>query len=80
MRKGQQAPRTVCQGLRARAWWVIRRNRVVTLTELLLTLADSKHKCADGNLSRYLRPLVKVGILSCERVANQTLIRRDGEQ
>lgn len=73
MRKGQQAPRTVCMGLRARAWWVLRKNGAMTLTELLLTLADSRHKCADGNLSRYLGRLTKAGILSRERVPDGKL-------
>ncbi|MDO9104910.1 MAG: hypothetical protein Q7U57_08100 [Methylovulum sp.] len=73
MRKGQQAPRTVCLGLRARAWWVLRKNRSMTLTELLLALADSQHKCADGNLGHYLRELAKAGILSRERVPDGKL-------
>lgn len=71
MRKGQRVKRTVCLGLRARAWWVLRKNRSMTITELLLTLADSRHKCADGNLTRYLRALTKVGILSRERVPDE---------
>lgn len=73
MRKGQQAPRTVCQGLRARAWWVFRKNRSMTLAELLMTLADGKQKCPEGNLSHYLRQLVKVGILSRERIPDGKL-------
>lgn len=73
MRKGQRAPRTVCIGLRAQAWWVLRKNRAMTITELLMTLNDGRHKCADGNLSRYLRQLVKAGILSRERVPDGKL-------
>lgn len=70
MKKGQKAPRTVSQGLRARAWWVLRKNRVVTLAELLLSLNDDRYKCADGNLGRYMRGLYRAGILRRELVAD----------
>lgn len=73
MRKGQRAPRTVCVGLRARAWWVLRKNRAMTSTDLLMTLDDGKHKCADGNLTRYLRQLTRAGVLSRERVSDGKL-------
>jgi len=62
-RKGQTAGRTVSVGLRPRAWWVIRKNRRVTLPDLLMTLADGSQKCPGGNLGRYLRCLARAGIL-----------------
>jgi hypothetical protein len=65
-RKGQTGPRTVCLGLRARAWWVMRKNRRFTLPDLLTTLADGTQKEPAGNLGRYLRHLARAGILEIE--------------
>jgi hypothetical protein len=62
-RKGQTAPRAVCIGLRARAWWVIRKHKRVTLNDLLATLADGGQKDAYNNLRQYLRGLVKAGVM-----------------
>jgi hypothetical protein len=60
---GQKSPRTKCIGLRARAWWVIRRSKRFTLPDLLCTLADGSQKDPAANLKKYLARLVKVGIL-----------------
>lgn len=51
------------RGLRQRAWWVIRRQRTVSLPDLLSTLAEGSEKDAAGNLSRYLRLLARAGFL-----------------
>ena len=56
-------PRTATRGLRQRAWWVIRARKIVTLPELLTSLADGTEKDAASNLSGYLGPLVKTGFL-----------------
>lgn len=66
MTKGQSAPRTVTQGLRQRAWWVIRKRGTVTVPELLNTLADGIQTAAESNLSQYLRVLARAGILRLE--------------
>lgn len=63
---GQTAPRKVCRGLRQRAWWVMRRHGVFTVPELLATLADGSERDAESNLGRYVRALVKAGILKIE--------------
>ena len=63
-RKGQQSPRTVTTGLRQRAWWILRNRKSTTLPELLSTIADGHEKDAESNVGRYLRALVKAGILS----------------
>jgi hypothetical protein len=60
--------RTRSRGLRARAWWIIRKNKQTTLAELLNVLNDGSHKHADRNLGQYLTLLTKVGVLSRERV------------
>ena len=64
MRKGQIAPRTVTRGLRARAWWVLRKNRSMTLAELQLTLCSGKEKNPDNNLRRWLNALVSAGFMT----------------
>ncbi len=65
-RKGQISPRTVTFGLRQRAWWVMRRRISFSLAELLATLADGTERDAEGNLRKYLRALVAVGIVRVE--------------
>jgi len=64
MRKGQTAPRTLTQGLRAKAWWVLRKNRTMTLTELQLTVCTGKEKSAASNLRRWLNQLVAAGLIT----------------
>jgi len=66
MIKGQKAPRTVTQGLRQRAWWVIRKHGTVTIPQLLNTLADKSQKSAKSNLNHYLTALAHAGILRIE--------------
>ncbi|WP_054774303.1 hypothetical protein [Methylogaea oryzae] len=72
-RPGQTAPRTKSVGLRARAWWVIRKNKVTTMAGLLLTLADGSQKDAKSNLTHYLRALSRSGVLSRERIPDGKL-------
>ncbi|MDD2764981.1 MAG: hypothetical protein PHE83_13520 [Opitutaceae bacterium] len=64
-------PRQQTRGLRQRAWWVIRARQVVSIPDLLSTLADGSEKNAAKNLSRYLAALVRTGFL-------QELSRRPG--
>lgn len=66
MSPGQIAPRTVTQGLRQRAWWVMRRRVRFSLQELLATLADGSERDAKGNLGKYVRALERAGILRRE--------------
>lgn len=60
---GFKSPKTVAFGLRARAWWVIRKNKVMTLRELMMTLNDGNQRAAGSNLDKYLRRLTDAGIL-----------------
>jgi hypothetical protein len=60
-------------GLRAKAWWVLRKNRRMTLAELMLTVCDGEEKSAESNLGRWLNKLVCAGLLTRERVADGKL-------
>ena len=73
MRKGQTAHRTMTGGLRAKAWWVLRKNRSMTLAEIMLTVCDGNEKCAGINLRRWLNHLVSSGLLTRERVGDGKL-------
>ncbi len=73
MRQGQTAPRTMTGGLRAKAWWVLRKNRRMTLAELMLTVCDGKEKSAETNLRRWLNNLVDAGFMTRERVSDGKL-------
>lgn len=63
MKAGQVAPRKVAQGLRQRAWWVMRRKKIFTLAELLATLATGSEKAAGSNLGKYLKALCLAGFI-----------------
>jgi hypothetical protein len=65
--------RTRSYGLRARAWWILRKNKTTTLADLLMSLNDGSHKHADRNLGQYLTLLTKVGVLQRERVSDGKL-------
>jgi len=71
--KGQSAPRTMTGGLRAKAWWVLRKNRSMTLAELQLTVCDGSEKNAEGNLRRWLNKLIAVGFLIRKRESDGKL-------
>ena len=78
MKPGQTAPRTTTRGLRQRAWWVMRRHGVFTLTELLATLASGTERDAESNLGRYVRALAKAGILKVEGRASPEKMTSNG--
>lgn len=66
-RKGQSTPIKTSWGLRAKAWWVLRKNRSMTLAELLLTLCDGTEGNAETNLGGWLRLLCNAGIVERKR-------------
>jgi len=68
MRQGQKAPRTRTGGLRARAWWILRKNRSMTLIELQNSICDGSEKDPIANLRKWLTRLVKAGVLAIKRV------------
>ncbi len=68
MRQGQQAPRTRTGGLRARAWWVLRKNRSMTLIDLQSSLCTGSEKDPVANLRKWLTKLVAAGVVVIERV------------
>lgn len=51
-------------GLRARAWWVIRKDRIFTLEKMLFSVADGSERDAPGNLQKYISALERVGVLA----------------
>lgn len=51
-------------GLRERAWWLMRKLPRFTIDDLLFTLADGGEQDAPGNLTKYVRALERVGVLS----------------
>lgn len=61
---GKTRLRTVSYGLRARAWWVLRKHRSMTLAELQLTICTGQEKSAATNLRRWLNSLVSVGLMT----------------
>ena len=67
MRQGQLAPRKRTAGLRAKAWWVLRKNKSITLSELMLTICSGNEKNAETNLRSWLNRLVATGLLSRQR-------------
>jgi len=70
MQQGQKATRakTMTIGLRAKAWWVLRKNRSMTLAEIQSTICTGKEKSADSNLRRYLKKLADVGVIDVEQI------------
>lgn len=51
-------------GLRARAWWLIRKDRIFTLEKMLFSVADGSERDAPGNLQKYISALERVGVLA----------------
>lgn len=78
MRTGQTALRCVTTGLRARAWWVMRRHGSFTLPELLATVAEGSERDAASNLRAWLRALARSGILVVEGRAAPELPTSNG--
>ena len=62
--------RTRSNGLRARAWWIICKNKQTTLADLLASLNDGSHKHPDRNLGQYLALLTRAGVLSRQRISD----------
>ncbi len=55
-------------GLRARAWWVLRKNKSMTVLDIQNTVCNGSEKSAESNLRRWLIKLVAAGILKTTRV------------
>lgn len=50
-------------GLRARAWWVMRRMVRFSLDQLVMTVVDGSEAAAPSNLQKYITALECVGVL-----------------
>ena len=55
------------EGLRQRAWWVMRRSKKFTLVQLLSTVTTELDKNPEKNLRAYLNGLVKAGLVRITR-------------
>lgn len=69
----RQRKRTQTLGLRAKAWWVLRKNRSMTLAEIQSTICTGEEKSADSNLRRYLKKLADVGVIDVEQIGDDKL-------
>ncbi|UOA07811.1 hypothetical protein [Methylobacter sp. S3L5C] len=56
--------------LRARTWWLLRKNKCMTLLEIQNIICDGSEKNATANLRRWLIKLVAVGVLDTEQANN----------
>lgn len=68
-------------GLRARAWWVLRRETEADIAGILAAVARRDETGAVTNLHNYFRALVKAGFLAVEKVDGKnhyTLINNTG--
>lgn len=54
---------TRTNGLREKAWWLMREMRKFTVADLLTTLADGTERDAAGNLGKYCAVLSRAGVL-----------------
>ncbi len=66
-RNGYAAPRTKTIGLRAQAWWLVRKNKSITLAEVMLTICNGSEKTPRVNLSRWFNSLMAAGLLIRKR-------------
>jgi len=55
-------------GLRAKAWWVLRRNKSMTVLEIQNAVCDGSERSAESNLRRWLIKLVAVGVLDSKKI------------
>lgn len=63
MRKGQLAPRKRSQGLREKAWWVLKAKKSMTIPEIMAVVCTGEEKDPEVNLQRWLTHLVAAGVL-----------------
>ena len=64
-------------GLRAKAWWVLRRNKSMTVLEIQNAICDGTERSAKSNLGRWLVKLVAVGVLETKKV-NDGILTSNG--
>ena len=65
-------------GLRARAWRLMRIKRKFGVADLCAQLCDGSQKDPEGNLQQYLLPLVRAGYLAPLRSGRYLLIKDTG--
>lgn len=61
------------RGLRARAWWVLRKNKQMTLLDIRQSVCVGDEKNADTNLRLWLNRLIGAGIVTRQRIEDGKL-------
>lgn len=56
------------RGLRARAWWVLRKNKAMTIVEIQSTVCHGHERSAESNLRRWFAALLKAGVVTATKV------------
>jgi len=64
--KRRPVVRTKAVGLRNKAWWVLRKNKNMTICEIQASICDGSEGKSTTNLRRWLNDLAKAGLF--ERV------------
>ena len=54
--------------LRAKAWWVLRKNKAMTVQDIQNSICNGTEKYPESNLRRWLHKLVAVGILETQLI------------
>ncbi len=62
--KGRPVVRTKAVGLRNKAWWVLRKNKSMTICQIQASICDGSEGDSTGNLRGWLNDLVKAGLFS----------------
>lgn len=63
-RRGGPRRRANTSSFRRRVWWLIRKNKCVTMDSILTTLWDGEGTSPENNVGIFLAKLAKVGILT----------------
>lgn len=67
-RPGQTRQRNTTRGLRAKAWWVLRKNHRMTLVDIQSTICNGTERSAKSNLCRWFVQLAKVGVVKATKI------------
>lgn len=55
-------------GLRGRAWWALRKNKKMTLSDIQISICDGNEKNPINNLRKWLNKLVIAGLVERQRI------------
>jgi len=66
--KGRPVARTKAAGLRNKAWWVLRKNKSMTVCQIQQSICDGSEGNSETNLRVWLNHLAKAGLFERVRV------------